>query len=161
MKIAVSGIFMVFFLAAGFRAVAAEGLADPAIVKDAKKLDDACQTELVTYCKTVTPGNNRGLACLYAHNDKLSGPCESAFYDAAAELQSSTNDLNAFVSACREDMEKLCSKVAVGEGRVQSCLEKNKGQVSAKCSGVLRQAGSDPAPKMAVPDYQSQAASFH
>ena len=161
MKRVLIGFFTVFFLAAGFRAVAAEGLADQAIAKKANKLDAACQTELETYCKTVTPGDNRGLACLYAHSDKLSVPCESAFYDASAELQRSTNDLNAFVSACHEDMEKLCSKVPVGEGRIRACLEKNKGQVSAKCNQVLRQAEGNPAPTKNIPDYQSQAASFH
>ena len=163
MKKVIGGILMVFFLAAGFKAVAAEGPAAKEIAKDTKKLETMCRKELETYCRTVTPGNNRGLACLYAHSDKLSGPCESAFYDAAEDLQNATNDLNAFVSACRADMEKLCSKVAVGEGRIRACLEKNEGQVSAKCNQVLQRAGGNPVPKpkKAVPDYQSQAASFH
>ena len=120
-----------------------------------------CQTELETYCRTVTPGNNRGLACLYSHSDKLSGSCESAFYDAAEELQNATNNLNAFVSACREDMEKLCSKVAVGEGRIRVCLEKNKKKVSAKCNEVRQQAEGGLEQKKDIPDYQSHVTSFH
>ncbi len=32
-----------------------------------------CEKELVTYCKDVTPGEGRVLACLFAHGDKLSG----------------------------------------------------------------------------------------
>ena len=46
-----------------------------------------CKTELETYCKDVTPGEGRILACLYAHGDKLSGRCEFALYDAAAQLE--------------------------------------------------------------------------
>ena len=32
-----------------------------------------CEKELTTYCKDVTPGEGRILACLYAHSDKLTG----------------------------------------------------------------------------------------
>ena len=44
-----------------------------------------CKTEITTYCKDVKPGEGRVLACLYAHEDKLSGKCEYALYDAAAK----------------------------------------------------------------------------
>jgi hypothetical protein len=37
---------------------------------------NGCKAELDTYCKDVTPGEGRILACLYARNDKLSGKCE-------------------------------------------------------------------------------------
>ncbi len=46
-----------------------------------------CDQELKTYCKDVTPGEGRVLACLYAFSDKLSGKCEYALYDAAAQLE--------------------------------------------------------------------------
>ena len=37
---------------------------------------NGCKKELTTYCKDVKPGEGRGLACLYAYSDKLSGQCE-------------------------------------------------------------------------------------
>ena len=43
-----------------------------------------CEKELTSYCSNVTPGEGRILACMYAHEDKLSGMCEYALYDAAA-----------------------------------------------------------------------------
>ena len=46
-----------------------------------------CKAELEKYCSNVTPGEGRVLACLYAHNDKLSGRCEYALYDAAVQLE--------------------------------------------------------------------------
>ena len=46
-----------------------------------------CEKELTSYCKDVTPGEGRILACLYAHSDKLTGQCEYALYDAAAQLE--------------------------------------------------------------------------
>jgi len=160
-KIVIRSTFVVFFLTACFSAVASEGPVDKRMAKSTKKLETMCQMELETYCRTVTPGNNRGLACLYAHSDKLSSPCESAFYDAAEELQNATNSLNAFVSACREDMEKLCSKVAVGEGRIRACLERNKAKVSAKCNEARQKDEGNLMRNKDIPDYQSQAASFH
>ena len=44
---------------------------------------DGCKAELESYCKDVTPGEGRILACLYSHQDKLSGKCEYALFDAA------------------------------------------------------------------------------
>ena len=45
-------------------------------------LIEACEPEIETYCSQVTPGEGRLLACAYAHQDKLSGRCEFALYDA-------------------------------------------------------------------------------
>jgi len=33
---------------------------------------EGCKKEIETYCKGVTPGEGRILACLYAYEDKLS-----------------------------------------------------------------------------------------
>ena len=48
---------------------------------------NGCKVEIETYCSQVTPGEGRILACLYAHEDKLSAKCEYALYDAAAQLE--------------------------------------------------------------------------
>ena len=40
-----------------------------------------CQKEIETFCKDVTPGQGRILACLYAHNDKLSESSGYGFAD--------------------------------------------------------------------------------
>ena len=55
-----------------------EPAAAPPVATLAAYVEDACKTELVTYCSQVIPGQNRQLACLYAHGDKLSGQCEKA-----------------------------------------------------------------------------------
>lgn len=110
-----------------------EKLAD----KNIDLIEKSCQTELETYCQTVTPGEWRGLACIYAHNDKLSRQCESALYDSTEEFQNAAKKLNAFVGACQADVEMLCSKVAIGEGRILKCLEDNKEKVSANCKAAV------------------------
>ncbi len=157
MKKKMLGWFIVALLILPVHGRAAEGPIETLKGKNADKLGTQCQVELATYCSHVTPGNQRGLACLYAHGDKLSGPCEAAFYEVAEELKNATDNLSAFASACREDMEKLCSKVVVGEGRVLKCLEENKAKVSAKCNEVRGQAEGDLGKKKDV-DYQYHAA---
>jgi hypothetical protein len=102
---------------------------------------NGCKKELDTYCKNVTPGEGRGLACLYAHGDKLSGKCEYALYDAAAQLERAVAALSYAVNECRDDLENLCSGVAAGEGRLLDCLEKNDAKVSDRCKEAIKDVG--------------------
>jgi hypothetical protein len=85
---------------------------------------------LETYCKDVTPGEGRILACLYAHSDKLSGKCEFALYDAAAQLERAVAALSYVVNECADDLDQFCRDVAAGEGRLLMCLDKNDQKVS-------------------------------
>ncbi len=70
---------------------------------------NGCKTEIETYCKTVTPGEGRMLACLYAYGDKLSGKCEYALYDAAARLERAVAALTYVAKECEADLTANCS----------------------------------------------------
>ena len=102
---------------------------------------DGCKKELDSYCKAVTPGEGRLLACLYAHNDKLSGQCEFALYDAAVQLERAVSALGYVVNECRDDLETLCSGVPAGQGRLLNCLQKNDAKVSGRCKQALKDTG--------------------
>src|SRR5258708_18757248 len=39
-------------------------------------INKACKTDEDQYCKDVTPGEGREMACLHAHNDKISQGCK-------------------------------------------------------------------------------------
>ena len=121
------------FLGASISAQAGEDLVQT-VVK-------GCQKELETYCKDVTPGEGRMLACIYAHSDKLSGQCEYALYDAAAQLERAVAALSYVVNECRDDLENLCAGVPAGEGRLAKCLEKNDAKVSARCKQAQKDVG--------------------
>jgi len=99
---------------------------------------DGCNKELNTYCKDVTPGQGRLLACLYAHGDKLSGQCEYALYDAAVQLERAVAALGYLINECRDDLETLCSRVPAGQGRLLKCLEENDAKVSSRCKQALK-----------------------
>ena len=101
-----------------------------------------CEKELTTYCKDVTPGEGRILACLYAHSDKLTGQCEYALYDAAVQLERFVAALSYIANECDADLEKFCAEVAVGEGRLLNCLDKNAEKISARCTQALKDVGA-------------------
>jgi len=96
-----------------------------------------CKTELESYCKDVTPGDGRILACLYAHNDKLSGKCEYALYDSAVQLERAVAALSYVANECSDDLKNLCSDIKPGDGRLIRCLDKNVDKVSNRCKQAV------------------------
>jgi hypothetical protein len=102
---------------------------------------EGCKTELDTYCKTVTPGEGRILACLYAYEDKLSGRCVYALYDAANQLERTVMALRYLASECKSDISSLCADTQPGEGRILKCLEKNDAKVSGRCKQAAKDVG--------------------
>jgi hypothetical protein len=102
---------------------------------------EGCEKELATWCKEVTPGEGRILACLYAYQDKLSPRCEYALYDAAAQLERALSALSYTVNECRDDLESYCAEVKPGEGRLLDCLRKNEAKVSSRCKTALKDVG--------------------
>jgi hypothetical protein len=101
-----------------------------------------CEKELTSYCKDVTPGEGRILACLYAHSDKLTGQCEYALYDAAVQLERFVAALGYIANECDADLEKYCAEIAVGEGRVLKCLDDNAEKISTRCTQALKDVGA-------------------
>jgi len=102
-----------------------------------------CLTELEKYCKDVTPGEGRVLACLYAYEDKLSGKCEYTLYDASAQLQRSVTTLNNVANACSNDLRMYCSSAKQDDGRLMICLNKHQKNVSTRCKQALKDAGRE------------------
>ena len=102
---------------------------------------DGCKKEIETYCKDVKMGEGRILACLYAREDKLSGRCEYALYDAAAQLEHAVTALTYVANECRDDLKKYCADIKPGEGRLLNCIDKHEKQVSSRCKQALKDVG--------------------
>jgi hypothetical protein len=102
---------------------------------------EGCKKEIEGYCKGVTPGEGRILACLYAFGDKLSDRCEFALYDAASQLERAVNSLTYVANECREDLQKYCSSVKPGEGRLLDCMDKKKNELSERCRQAIVDVG--------------------
>ncbi len=100
-----------------------------------------CEKEIKAYCKDVTPGEGRILACLYGRWDKLSDQCDYALFDAAAQLNRAVSTLSYVVNECRDELKTYCSDIYPGEGRLLQCLERNDEKVSKRCKQALKDTG--------------------
>jgi hypothetical protein len=129
-----SAIIVSFVVTAALPASAQQSLSE--------HVAEGCKTELETYCSQVTPGQSRLLACIYAHNDKLSGQCEKALYDAAVALERAINTIAYVANQCRADIESKCAKIQPGQGRIAQCLADNKSSLSPPCSQALTDVGA-------------------
>lgn len=131
-------VILLLMVAAVFMLVSNANAAEDILESVAK----GCEKELTSYCSNVTPGEGRVLACLYAHNDKLSGQCEYALYDAAVQLERFVAALSYLANECDADLEKFCSAVEAGEGRLLQCLDDNSKKISARCTQALKDVGA-------------------
>jgi hypothetical protein len=139
--ITIGTILCIMIFYAGTAAAQQKGPAKAMAQELVETVATGCEKELAAYCKDVTPGEGRILACLYAHEDKLSGQCEYALFDAAAQLERAVATLAYLVNECGDDLEKYCVDVPAGEGRLLDCLDQNEKKVSRRCKQALTDTG--------------------
>ncbi|BCX88577.1 hypothetical protein MIN45_P0946 [Methylomarinovum tepidoasis] len=96
-----------------------------------------CETEVKEFCPQVTPGEGRLVACILAHEDKISPTCELALYQAADQLERIVAALGYIAHQCEDDLVKFCSHVEPGEGRLLNCLERHDAEISQRCQRAL------------------------
>jgi len=82
-------------------------------------------------------GNGRLLHCVAAHEDKISGECAFALYDAATLLQEIVDTVVYLAESCEADIEAYCPETPVGEGRILSCLEERGDELSETCRTAI------------------------
>ncbi len=123
-------------LAIGVLAVAA---AAPAVAQDSllEYVVNSCEADIKQYCSQVTPGEGRLLHCAAAHEDKLSGECSYALYQAASLLEQLSVAIAYVAKSCETEIKTLCSDVKAGEGRILSCLEGNGEALGDACKKAL------------------------
>jgi Cysteine rich repeat len=100
---------------------------------------EACENDLKTYCSQVTPGEKRLLACVYAHEDKLSDQCTYALYQASVILEQAAQAVAYVGKSCRNDIEAHCQNVEIGKGRMLTCLKDHSNEVSNTCKTAIKE----------------------
>ena len=91
-----------------------------------KEKQGPCSTDIQQFCSDITPGKGRIAACLKAHEDKVSAGCRQ-------HEQSMMGEMKNIHQACRADMQKFCTSVKPGEGRVMGCLKQHESELSTLC----------------------------
>ena len=123
------GIIAAIAMCAGSSALAQETLLEHLVT--------ACEADLENYCGQVTPGNGRLLHCMAAHEDKISGQCEYAFYQAATLLEQLSVAITYLAQECKTDIETHCSDVEMGEGKILACLTEHDAEVGESCKKAV------------------------
>lgn len=120
---------------------AAATATEPAEDDVISKANRACAQERAQFCSQVTPGEGRLMACMYAHQDKLSPTCERALVEAAVVLERVMESLATVAEACIPDIDRYCAQVPTGEGRLLQCLADHRDAVAPECATALEDMG--------------------
>ena len=98
--------------------------------------DPPCLGDIQKFCSDAPAGGGKIQACLKSHEADLSKGCK-AHVD---QLRSTGQRLAAI---CVWDIERFCSDVAPGGGRIATCLQSNKDQLSPTCADQIRKSGKN------------------
>jgi hypothetical protein len=107
-----------------------------------QKVEGACGDDLKKYCSTVTPGEGRLILCMQAHEDKVSEKCDYALFAASRKINRALDRIDRAADICWGDIEKYCSNIPEGGGRILQCLQGQKASLTSPCQGELAQLSS-------------------
>jgi len=107
--------------------------------KAIKVFMEGCRADLDAYCEQVTPGEQRLVACLYAHGDKVSDRCKGNLKDALLLVRAEIAQANFIGALCGSDILNHCGDVEPGDGRMTTCLDEKRASLSETCRKALDQ----------------------
>jgi hypothetical protein len=122
---------MACLLAAGWLATSGNATVSAA------SFHEACSADIRHYCDTVTAGHGRIMACMYAHEDKVSEACDEATTDVGDILDTVFAKIKQVLSECRPDIEKHCGDVKFGDGAMLTCLNENSASLAEPCKAAV------------------------
>lgn len=85
-----------------------------------------CANDIQKFCHNTEPGGGRVAECLKQHENELSNACK----DQRQKIASQINEIH---EACKNDLDKFCSGMQPGEGRLIGCLKQHKNELSQSC----------------------------
>ena len=104
----------------------------------------SCAKDIKQFCSKITVGGGRVVACLFAHNDKITGQCMLAMIEGTAALDATMASLRhlAKTTSCRSDLRQYCRGIPAGGGRLYRCLKKNFATLTDGCRAAMPKAES-------------------
>ena len=94
-----------------------------------KEMRKSCADDVAKYCKDVAPGHGRIAVCLNEHPNDLAPACKK-MVDQVMPMMNAPMETHA---DCAADVQKLCSDVPAGAGRVGFCLGEHSAELSPAC----------------------------
>ena len=102
----------------------------------AARADDACAADVRQFCGDVRVGGGRVESCLRDNEARLSAACKERRAATEARFRHRVEEL---VAACGLDVDRLCSGVRPGGGRVVACLTRQQDDLSSSCRSEIEQ----------------------
>ncbi len=90
------------------------------------RADPPCLGDIQKFCSKVGLGNGMIQACLKAHEAELSARCKPN----VDELKKIAGEL---AGMCAFDIQRFCSDVGPGGGKIVTCLQQNRDDLSPVC----------------------------
>jgi len=88
-----------------------------------------CAADVTRLCKDVQPGHGRVAVCLNEHAAELAPGCKQHIETVMMHM----NEKMDMHADCAADVQKLCSDVPAGQGRVAFCLGEHTSELSPAC----------------------------
>jgi hypothetical protein len=101
----------------------------------------SCNADAAILCPGLPLNSKKSFMCLMAYEDNLSIACTLGIVEAAMALEMGMMAIDYSVKACEADADKYCLDVEPGEGRIISCLKKNKSKLKKECTTALKETG--------------------
>jgi hypothetical protein len=101
-----------------------------------------CGNDIKQFCSAITPGGGRIVSCLFANNDKITGQCTFAMYEASERLAATMAALGQLAknTSCRSDLKQYCRGIPSGGGRLYTCLRSNRATLTDGCRAAMPKA---------------------
>ncbi|MCK5723826.1 MAG: hypothetical protein KAI84_14930 [Gammaproteobacteria bacterium] len=100
-----------------------------------------CDADAKKFCPGLPANSQKSFMCLMAYEDKISKECKLGIAEAAMALKNGMMAIEYSIKSCEADADKHCLNVEPGEGRLVSCLKKNKSKLDKKCTKALKETG--------------------
>jgi cysteine rich repeat protein len=97
----------------------------------AQAAEQACASDIKTYCAGVAQGEGRIAQCLRSHKDQVSPGCQRGMAQTATLMKE-------VVQACEDDLHHFCAGAA--QGTAKDCLRSHFRELSLGCKRELFEA---------------------
>ena len=105
----------------------------------APRIEDACKTEMTSFCAPKGDKKQNNTACLTANQAKLTPACATA-------IKTTRERREKLQTVCKDDAAKLCAGVQPKGGQFVSCLRGKQAELTKDCADAIT-ALSQPAAK--------------
>jgi Cysteine rich repeat len=92
----------------------------------------ACAQDVAKFCQGVKGGQGI-MQCLKEHQTELSSQCQT-------RVQTMETRRKEMSDACQSDVQRFCTDISPGGGRLAQCLKQHESELSSTCKAELAQA---------------------